>query len=132
MAREFKRSDRLGEQIQRELADLIQFHSRVSLPGLVTVSGVKVSRDMGYADIYISVLGGGDDAPSISIEGVVSQKGYLRTELSQRLHVRRVPELRFYLDNTQQEAERMATLINKARAQDGDQPSASDSDTDKE
>lgn len=75
MAREFKRSDRLGEQIQRELAELLQFHSRVRLPGLVTVSGVKVSRDMGYADVYISVLGGGDDAPETAMAAIQSQKG---------------------------------------------------------
>jgi ribosome-binding factor A len=120
VAREFKRSDRLGEQIQRELAELLQFHSRVHLPGLVTVSGVKLSRDMGYADVHISVLGGGDDAPTRALDAINSQKGYLRTELSQRLHVRRVPELRFYGDSTQQDAARMATLISKARASDSD------------
>ena len=58
MAREFKRADRLGEQIQREVAELLQFHTREPLPGLVTVSGVSLTRDMGYADIHISVLGG--------------------------------------------------------------------------
>lgn len=118
MAREFKRADRLGEQIQREIAELFQFHSRETLPGLVTVSGVTLTRDMGYADVHISVLGGGDDALDIVMERIEAQKGYFRTELGRRLHVRRVPELRFHSDLTQEKGAHMRELINKARASD--------------
>lgn len=121
MAREFKRADRLGEQIQREVAELLQFHSREPLPGLVTVSGVNLTRDMGYADVHISVLGGGDDAIAVAMERIESQKGFFRMELGRRLHVRRVPELRFHSDQTQEKGAHMRTLINQARATDSDQ-----------
>ena len=120
MAREFKRSDRLGEQIQREVAELLQFHSREPLPGLVTVSGVSLTRDMGYADIHISVLGGGDDAVAIAMERIDAQKGFFRTELSQRLHIRRVPELRFFSDETAEKGAAMRRLILEARSKDSD------------
>ncbi|MGB0965514.1 MAG: 30S ribosome-binding factor RbfA [Litorivicinus sp.] len=128
MAREFKRADRLGEQIQREMAELLQFHSRESLPGLVTVSGVNLSRDMGYAEIHISVLGGGDDALATVMERIEAQKGHFRTELGRRLHVRRVPELRFHSDQTQEKGAHMRELINKARASDSDQQSPNQED----
>ena len=64
---------------------------------------------MGYADIHISVLGGGDDAVAIAMERIESQKGFFRTELSQLLHIRRVPELRFFSDET---AERAQPCVN--------------------
>lgn len=56
MPREFSRIDRIGDQMQRELAQLIQREVKDPRVGMVTVNAVKVSRDLGYADIYVSLL----------------------------------------------------------------------------
>ena len=56
MAREYSRVERIGDQMQRELAQLIQREVKDPRVGMVTVNDVKVSRDLGYADIYISLL----------------------------------------------------------------------------
>ncbi len=60
--REFKRTDRVADQLQKELAVLIQREVKDPRLGMVTVSGVTVSRDLGYADIYVTLLGEQDPA----------------------------------------------------------------------
>lgn len=117
MAREFKRADRLSGQIQREMAELLQFHSRERLPGLVTVSDVNLTRDMGYADVFVSIMGAPEQCAD-AYRLIEMQLGYFRQMLSQRLHLRRVPELRLHLDNTAEEGAAIRELIFKARQRD--------------
>ena len=58
MPREFPRTRRVGEQMQRELASLLQEELKDPRLGMISVSGVEVSRDLAHARVYISVLGG--------------------------------------------------------------------------
>ena len=62
MPKDFSRTTRLAEQIQRDLAQLIQFDMKDPRLGMVTLNAVKVAKDLGYADIYFTVMGAKGDS----------------------------------------------------------------------
>lgn len=124
--REFKRTDRVGDQLQKELAVLIQREVKDPRLGMVTVSGVTVSRDLGYADVYVTLLG--EDSPERVAENlkVLRQAaGFLRGQIAKRIKLRHVPELRFHFDESVVRGHRLSSLIDEAvqsdRARSGDQ-----------
>ncbi|MEN8170689.1 MAG: 30S ribosome-binding factor RbfA [Pseudomonadota bacterium] len=119
MAREFSRSRRVGEQIQRELAELVQRELKDPRLGMITISAVEVSRDMGVAKIFFTVFGEGHDVAQ-TLEGLNSASGFLRRELAHRMRLRVVPELRFQYDHSIEKGSQLSALINKAVAEDKD------------
>ena len=80
MAGEFSRGRRISDFVQRELATLIQRELRDPRLGMVTVSGVKVSSDLSWADVYVTVLG--QDDVELSLDILTGAAGFLRSELS--------------------------------------------------
>jgi ribosome-binding factor A len=131
MPRDFKRTDRIADQIQRDLADLIRSNLKDPRLGLVTVNDVRVARDMGYADVYITLLSVDDlkpDSPEIiqTVKILNGAAGFLRTELGKIIRLRTIPKLRFFFDETVRQGRQMDSLIQKARQKD--QQLASDSD----
>lgn len=128
MAREFSRIDRIGDQMQRELAQLIQREVKDPRLGMVTVNAVKVSRDLGYADIYVSLLTTeelGAESPEVIESLAVLNKaaGFLRGQIGRAMKLRVVPLLRFHFDELQGYSRRLDGLIRKAV---GDQPAVRD------
>jgi ribosome-binding factor A len=117
MPKEFPRTRRVGEQIQRELAALI--HDEIKDPrlGMVSVTAVMASRDLAHAKVYVSVLGDAEQTDA-SIRVLSHASGFLRHRLGKILHIRVIPELRFYLDRSLEEGARMGALINAAIASD--------------
>lgn len=116
MPREFSRTRRVGEQIQRELAQLIQQEIKDPRLGMVTVSAVDVSRDLAVAKVYVTVL---DDACLDTTLGILNKAtGFLRHSLGKRMKLRAVPELRFINDKTLAEGTRLTELIERAVARD--------------
>ncbi|MBF8223708.1 MULTISPECIES: 30S ribosome-binding factor RbfA [Halomonadaceae] len=117
--REFKRTDRVADQLQKELAVLIQREVKDPRLGMVTVSGVKVSRDLGYADVYITLLGE-NDAETIKENLVILRRaaGFLRGQIGRRIKLRHVPELRFHYDESVVRGQRLSSLIDEAVASD--------------
>lgn len=117
MPREFPRTYRIGEQIHRELAQLV--HDVVKDPriGMVTIVDVAVSRDLAHAKVYFSVLGD-DEVIEASERGLNRAAGFLRGMLGRRLKTRRIPDLRFVYDDTQREGARIDALIDAAVKQD--------------
>ena len=114
-----QRIQRIADQIQREMADLIRNELKDPRLGMVTVSAVKVSKDMGYADVYVTVMGhtlDADVAPSIAV--LNNAAGFLRGELGRRLMVRMIPRVRFHFDEATLRGNRMSALINQAIAED--------------
>ena len=116
-----QRLQRVGDQIQRELAVLIRDEiNDPRLTGFVTISSVKVSSDLGYADVYVTVMEPElNDAMSKhshegSIEVLNKAAGFLRTELSHSLKTRTTPRLRFHYDEVTARGNYMMDLINKA------------------
>ena len=99
--REFKRTDRVADQLQKELAVLIQREVKDPRLGMVTVSGATVSRDLGYADIYVTLLGEQDpERIKENLQVLKRAAGFLRSQIAQRIKLRHVPELRFHFDES--------------------------------
>lgn len=117
MPREFPRTRRVGEQIQRELAALIRDEIKDPRLGMVSVSAVQVSRDLSHAKVHVSVLGT-EEQSGESLAVLNHASGFLRHKLGKLMHIRVIPELRFYHDRSLAEGARMGALINKAIASD--------------
>ena len=121
-----QRLKRMGDQVQRELSDLIRSELKdPRLGGLVTISSVKVSPDMGYAEIYVTVMGRelmADDqtaqAHKDTLEVLNGAAGFLRRELGRRVKTRITPHLRFHYDNVTAHGNYMMDLIAKAVSAD--------------
>ena len=125
-----QRLQRLADQIQRDLAVLIRDEiNDPRLTGFVTISSVKISPDLGYADIYVTIMEKSmDDAMAKdyhteSLEVLNKASGFLRTELSHLLKTRTTPRLRFHDDEVTANANYMMNLISKAVQSSEGQPS---------
>lgn len=118
MAKEYSRTQRVADQVQRDLAQLIQRDLKDPRLGMVTVSYVQISKDLGYADVYVTVLplGGKDEAEAIvdSLKVLNSAAGHLRHELARGIKLRIMPELRFHFDETVERGRHLHSLIEKA------------------
>ncbi|HDZ49323.1 hypothetical protein LCGC14_0184790 [marine sediment metagenome] len=113
--REFKRTDRVADQLQKELAVLIQREVKDPRLGMVTVSGVTVSRDLGYSDVYVTLLG--EQEPERIKENLQVLKraaGFLRSQIAKRIKLRHVPELRFHFDESVVRGQHLSSLIDEA------------------
>lgn len=119
MPKEFQRSTRVAEQLQRELAELIRRELGDPRAGLVTVTAVELSKDLAYAKVFVSALGG-KLKPAELIGTLQQASGYYRHELGQALRLRILPELRFQYDETEERAARLEDLIARANAKPGD------------
>lgn len=128
MPRDFPRTRRVGEQLQRELATLIRDEIRDPRLGLVSISAVEVSRDFSHAKVFFSTLGSDQEADDslVVLEGAA---GYLRRLLGQRMTLRNVPQLHFKQDHSLADGARLSALIDSAvrdQQPDGDDESESD------
>jgi len=122
MPKDYSRTSRLSEQIQRELAQMIQFDMKDPRLGMVTLNHVKVAKDLGYADIYFTVMGArGETDADIrrQTETILNDAaGYLRTELAHILTTRITPHLRFHYDETLDRGMHLTSLIRQATDED--------------
>lgn len=104
------RLQRINDRIREELSEmLLQEVSDPRLEG-ISVTDVKVDRELAYADVYVSALEGSERWRQIH-EGLEHAQGFLRHELSQRVELRVFPRLRFRWDPTFERAERIERLI---------------------
>ncbi|MDD2533389.1 MAG: 30S ribosome-binding factor RbfA [Eubacteriales bacterium] len=109
-----QRSDRVGDEIQKVVADLIQNEIKdPRLPPMTSVVEVRASRDLSHAHIYISVLGN-DQQKKDCAAALRSASGYIRRELSHRIRLRIAPELHFIVDESIERGFRMNKLIDEA------------------
>lgn len=115
--RDYQRSDRVGDQMQRELADLIRLEVKDPRVGMVTLSGVEVTRDLAHAKVYFTQLGGEEKGLEAE-HGLNHAAGYLRHALGTRMRLRSVPQLRFIYDDTPERGARISALIDSALAED--------------
>jgi len=118
MAKEFARSQRVAEQLQRELADLLQFEVKDPRVSMVTITEVEVTGDLAHAKVYFSAP---ENPPELS-QGLQKAAGYLRSELSKRMLMRTVPQLHFVYDASIERGMKLSRLIDEAVAQDKSHP----------
>ena len=121
MPKEYPRARRVGEQIQRELAELVRSELKDPRVGMVTIMDVEVSADLAHAKVYVSSL-----APQQDLEEAVAAlnhaAGFLRGRLGRRLHIRTVPELRFLRDDSVERGVRLTHLIDEVVAKERGSP----------
>ncbi len=119
MAKEYSRTQRVADYLQRELAQQIQQELRDPRIGMVSITGVDVSRDLGHAKVYFTRLGSdcADEAREAA-EVLNKAAGYLRSQLSRYSNMRSVPQLRFYFDSSVGRGRDMEDLIRRAEQAD--------------
>ncbi len=121
MAREFKRTDRVSEQLQRELAQIIQLEVRDPRVGMVTVSAVELSRDLHYATVYVTFMGIDESvkATQKAVDVLNEASSYIRVLIGKRMKMRTVPNVKFIFDESISRGRELSSLISKARDKDG-------------
>ena len=110
--KEYSRSERVADQIQREVAEIITQELEDPRIGRVTVSGSSLSKDLSNATLYITLPADGD--VQRALQGLNRASGFVRRRLGQRLRMRYVPRLRFAHDATLDRATRVGELIDAA------------------
>ena len=121
MAKEYARTQRVADYLQRELAALIQHQVRDPRIGMVSVTGVDVSRDLGHARIYYTAVGlDSSEEAKESTDALNKAAGFLRTQLSRDSSMRSVPQLRFYFDSSVGRGRDLEDLIQRATRADRD------------
>ena len=130
MAKEYSRTQRIGDQMQRELSELIRREVKDPRVGLVTITAVDVSRDLGHAKVFITVMGqDGADAVPQTLKALTSAASFLRLHLGRVMQLRSVPQLHFHFDESVSRGAHLSALIERAVAEDrqhkeADQPDA--------
>jgi ribosome-binding factor A len=107
------RSARIADQIQRELAVIVRMEVRDPRVGMITLTGVELSRDQSHCKVFFTILGP-ESAAEDALEGLQRAAGFLRSELSHRLTTRKVPELHFAFDESVERGVRLSKLIDEA------------------
>lgn len=118
MAREFARTDRVGQEIQKEVAMIIQREVKDPRLGMVTVNAVEITRDLAYAKIFVTFFTLEGQNVDASLDILNEASSYIRTLLAKRIKARIMPELRFVYDKSMVEGVRMGNLVDKAVAED--------------
>lgn len=113
MSEEFPRARRVGELLQRELAQLIQEELKDPRVRLVTVSHVGVSADLRQAKVYVTILAEDKDIQE-QLKILNKAAGFLQHGLSQRIKLRVVPRLQFIYDDSIERGRHLSALIDKA------------------
>lgn len=117
MKKTSQRARRVGDEIQRELADLLRNEVKDPRVGRVTVTDVEVSPDLSHAKVFVTHLAGrehGDEA----VAALQHTAGFLRSALSHRLRLYSVPQLHFAYDDSIEAGMRLSKLIDDAVAED--------------
>ena len=128
-SRGFSRTDRVADQIQKDLALLLQREIKDPRLGMATVSQVKVSKDFAFADVYVSFMDKNSaEEAKAGIKVLENAAGFLRSNLAKGLNLRIVPRLRFHFDATLLDAPRISALIDKAVKEDESRHLDDDSD----
>ena len=107
----FSRTERIAQQIQRELADLLRTEVKDPGIGMVTITEVEVSRDHSHAKVYYTTLGGDKEAIA---EGLKRASKFLHSQLFHRLKLRVVPQLQFEYDVSVERGAYLSSLIDEA------------------
>ena len=113
MAKEFGRPQRVSQELQKEIAIILQREIKDPRLGMMTtVSGVEVSRDLAYAKVFVTFLNDKDeDSVKEGIKVLQDASGYIRSLLGKAMRLRIVPELTFVYDNSLVEGMRMSNLV---------------------
>ena len=106
------RVERIGEQIKKELADILRHEIKDPRIGFLTFTDVEVTNDLSLARVYLSVLGD-EEEKEATLAALGKAKGFIRSELGKRIRLRQIPELEFRLDHSIEYGIRIEELLRK-------------------
>jgi ribosome-binding factor A len=122
MPKDFARTDRVAEQIQRELAELIRLEVKDPRVRMVTLTAVEVTADYSHAKVYYTALQG--ESKQLQ-QGLERASGFLRSQLAHAMKLRVIPQLHFAYDTSVERGARLSQLIDEAVASDRNFPDES-------
>ena len=112
-----KRMGRIEGEIRRIVSDIINYDLKnPDIKGIISVTGVALSNDLKYANIYVSVFDKKDDDTQMQdnvIKALNKSKGHIRSELAKKITMRYTPELTFKLDNSIVYGSHIDEILNK-------------------
>ena len=113
--RGFARSDRVAEQIRRDLAEIIRSELKDPRIGMISLSAVEVSPDYAHATVYFTTM---TDHSAIAeiLKGLAKASGFLRAQLGRRIKIHQVPELHFKYDESLERGVNLSRLIDEANS----------------
>ena len=109
----YKRSQRVGDLLREEIADIIIYRLKDPRIGFITVTGVDVTDDIKIARVYVSVFH--DEERKTTLEILNAAKSFIRSELSKRLRMKFIPSIEFRLDTSIEYGNRIEKLLKKSR-----------------
>lgn len=115
MGKNFSRSERIAQQIRRELAEIIRLELKDPRIGMMTITDVEVSHDMAYAKVFYTLMGE-EDKTEETAKALARSAGFLRSQLAPRFKLYRIPELEFIYDSSIEAGTVLSELIDKAVA----------------
>ncbi|MFV0597770.1 30S ribosome-binding factor RbfA [Shewanella sp.] len=113
MAKEFSRTRRIGQQLQQELAVVLQRDMKDPRIGFVTVNDVDVSRDLSYAKVFVTFFEEDKELVQEKLNALIAAAPYIRTLVAGRMKLRVMPEIRFVYDSSLVEGMRMSNLVSQ-------------------
>ncbi|WP_417614752.1 30S ribosome-binding factor RbfA [Oceanisphaera sp.] len=118
MAREFSRARRVGQELQKEIAMILQREIKDERLKLVTVSGVELSKDLSYAKVFVTFLENDPEKIAQGMKVLKDASGFIRSLVGKAMRLRVTPELRFAYDQSLVEGMRISTLVSSTIAED--------------
>lgn len=115
------RPEQLEDQVQFLLSTLMQRELRDPDLGFLTLTAVRLTSDRGIAKVYYTVLGDADQ-PAKTAKALGRATGFLRTQLAQRLRLKKAPELRFFPDTTLEQGNKMEAIFAQIKAEEAARP----------
>ncbi|GAB3290854.1 30S ribosome-binding factor RbfA [Pseudidiomarina andamanensis] len=129
MAKDFSRTDRVGQQYQREIAMILQREIKDPRVSMVTVSEIEVSRDLAYAKVFVTFFNDDEAYVKTALKVLNDASGFIRSLLGKRVRARIIPELRFVHDPSLNEGIRMSRLVDEAIRRDSQRSDDADDST---
>ncbi len=112
MTRQKARASRVGEQIKKEVSQIIQSELKdPRFTGFLSVTDVEVTRDLGFARIYVSIYGS-ESEKQLTLKALESALGFVRSEIGKRIRLRHVPEISFHLDQSIEYGAHITEILN--------------------
>jgi len=119
------RTDRIAEEIKKELSHIIRENIKdPRLPDFASITAVKVTKDLRYAKVYVSIYGD-ETKKKDAIAALTSAAGFIRREVGQRISLRYTPEIHFKLDESIEQGMHISKLIEETMGGSGNQASDS-------
>lgn len=118
---------RIADFVRDEIANILQRQMRDPRVGMVMVNEVNVSRDLSWADVYVTSIDASTAEERAELVSILNKAaGYFRSELAKRHSMRTTPKPRFHFDESVERGPRLEALIDSAIEADGDTPESDD------